>query len=193
MARPRDPELDERILRAVRDLTASKGAAAVTIGGVASLAGVSRPTIYRRWHTRAELLFAAQTNASVSTDFPDTGSLRGDLVVAVGHLAATMAAADRSVLGEQFGRMVADADFAEQVWVDRWIPDRQLVVGLWDRARTRGEVDANVDADTAVDDLVAICLFRVCFGHEQLGADDVESIVDRVLGDAIATRCRDQP
>jgi hypothetical protein len=128
------------------------------------------------------LLFAAQTNASVSTDFPDTGSLRGDLVMAVGHLAATMAASDRSVLGEQFARMVADADFAERVWADRWIPDRQSVVGLWDRAHRRGEVDANVDAATAVDDLVAICLFRVCFAHQQLGPDDIESIVDRVLG-----------
>ncbi len=185
MARPRDPDLDARILRATRALIDDIGAAEVTIDAVAERAGVSRPSIYRRWATRPELLFAAQSNASVAVEFPDTGSLRGDLIAAVSHLVSVMSRSDRSVAGAQFGRMIADAAFAERVWSQRWIPDRNAVHRLWVRALDRGEVDSRTDGAAAIDDLVAVCLFRVYLGHQDLQRIDVESIVDRVLDSAL--------
>ncbi len=181
MARPRDPEVDVRILQVVRELIESAGAAEVTIEAVAERAGVSRPTVYRRWATRAELLFAAETNATVAVEFPDTGSLRGDLVVAVDHLAGTMAGSNRSVAAEHLGRMIADASFAQQVWAQRWIPDRDAVYQLWERALQRGEVAPHTDGVAVIDDLVGVCLFRVYLGHQALQPADVASIVDRVL------------
>lgn len=185
MARPRDPDLDIRILQATRDLIEEMGVADATIDAIAERAEVSRPTIYRRWSTRAELLFAAQSNASVSVEFPDTGSLRGDLIAAVQHLATVMGGSDRSVAAEQFGRMIADASFAERVWSQRWIPDRVAVHRLWVRALERGEVDSDTDGAAVIDDLVAVCLFRVFLGHQELQHPDVESIVARVLDAAL--------
>ena len=187
MARPRDPALDTRILQAVRSLIDEVGVAAVTIDSVAARARVSRPTIYRRWGSRAELLFAAQTNASAAVGFADTGSLRGDLVGAVGHLAVVMASTDRSVMGEQMGRMIADETFAQRVWSARWIPDRDTVYALWERAVRRGEVDPAVDGHAVIDDLVAVCLFRIYLGHQELAPVDVGSIVDRMLRGVLAT------
>jgi AcrR family transcriptional regulator len=188
MARPRDPEVDARILRAVRSLIDVVGVAEVTVDAVANCAGVSRPTIYRRWATRAELLFAAQTNASAAVEFPDTGSLAGDLAIAVAHLADVMASSDRSVSGEQMGRMIADADFAERVWSTRWIPDRIAVYALWERAGERGEVDPDIDGHAVIDDLVAVCLFRVALGHQVLEPSDVDALVERVLYGVIGDR-----
>ena len=188
MARPRDPDVDARILRAVRSLIDDVGVAEVTVDAVATRAEVSRPTIYRRWATRAELLFAAQTNASAAVEFPDTGSFAGDLAIAVGHLAHVMAASDRSVMSDQMGRMIADAEFAERVWSTRWIPDRNAVHHLWERALQRGEVDPDVDGHAVIDDLVAVCLFRVALGHQSLQPDDLDAIIERILYGVLAAR-----
>jgi AcrR family transcriptional regulator len=191
MARPRDPDVDRRILRAVRSLIAEGDIAEVTIDMVARRASVSRPTIYRRWSSRAELLFAAQTNASVGADFPETGSLRGDLIVACEYLAASMAEADRAVAAEQLGRMIADASFAARVWSERWIPDRTVAYEVWDRAVERGEVDAQVDGHEVLDDIVAICLFRTHLAHRELTSADIAAIVDRVLHGVMIERASD--
>ncbi|HEY1972075.1 MAG TPA: TetR/AcrR family transcriptional regulator [Pseudonocardia sp.] len=53
--RPRDPALDRAILEATRNRLARDGYSNMTIGDIAADAGVSRPTIYRRWATKLEL------------------------------------------------------------------------------------------------------------------------------------------
>jgi AcrR family transcriptional regulator len=54
--RPRHPEVDERITAAALELLRSRGPHAVNIDAVATLSGVARTTIYRRYRTREELL-----------------------------------------------------------------------------------------------------------------------------------------
>lgn len=155
---------------------------------VAARAGVSRPTIYRRWPSRAGLLFEAQTNASVAVDFPDTGSSRGDFVLAVRHLADSIAATNRALASEQIGAMIADAAFARRVWEQRWGPDRDVVLLLWARCVERGDIDPSVDGAAVIDDLVGTCMFRVMVGHQTMTDTDVESLVDRVFDGVRAPR-----
>lgn len=57
--RPRDPALDEAIITATRRRLVLDGYSKMTIGDIASDAGVSRPTIYRRWATKLELTIDA--------------------------------------------------------------------------------------------------------------------------------------
>lgn len=57
--RPRDSAADERILRATLQVLGSNGLTAMTMDAVAAKAGVSKPTIYRRWPTKIELATAA--------------------------------------------------------------------------------------------------------------------------------------
>ena len=52
--RPRDVRNDTRILEATSAILFEKGYAGLTIDGVAAAAGVSRPTIYRRWPSKAD-------------------------------------------------------------------------------------------------------------------------------------------
>lgn len=54
--RPRDPALDVAILEATRDLLVVRGYSEVTIADIAEEAGVTRPTIYRRWPGKFELV-----------------------------------------------------------------------------------------------------------------------------------------
>lgn len=55
----RDPAVDEAVLDATRRSLVEVGYAATTLEGVARRAGVSRPTIYRRWPNKAMLVHEA--------------------------------------------------------------------------------------------------------------------------------------
>src|SRR5690606_32165704 len=55
------------------------GPEAITMERVAKRAGTSKPVLYRRWRSRAELLVAAALYRLPETDsVPDSGSLRDD-------------------------------------------------------------------------------------------------------------------
>ena len=54
--RPRSPVTDQLILDAARKMLATGGFDALNFEALAQAAGVSRPTIYRRWPTKALLV-----------------------------------------------------------------------------------------------------------------------------------------
>ncbi|WP_370330801.1 TetR/AcrR family transcriptional regulator [Mycolicibacterium hippocampi] len=57
--RPRDPRADRDIMSATRELLAAAGYEQISIESIAKAAGVSRPTVYRRWPSKAHLVFDA--------------------------------------------------------------------------------------------------------------------------------------
>ena len=61
----RDPAIDEAVLAATRTLLVERGYSATTIDLIAATAGVSRPAVYRRWTSKAQLVHEAV--------FPDLG------------------------------------------------------------------------------------------------------------------------
>ena len=61
----RDPSIDTAVLAAARRLLVERGYAATTIDLIATTAGVSRPAVYRRWSSKAQLVH--------ETLFPDLG------------------------------------------------------------------------------------------------------------------------
>ena len=65
--RPRDPGLDAAILAATRALLVEHGYQGITMQGVARIAGVHVPAIYRRWRTKFELVEAAVFPARLAT------------------------------------------------------------------------------------------------------------------------------
>lgn len=56
--RPRREEVDDSILRAALTVLSAEGFASMSMDAVAERAGVSKPTIYRRWSTKIELASA---------------------------------------------------------------------------------------------------------------------------------------
>jgi AcrR family transcriptional regulator len=57
--RPRDPSVEKAILRAAVWRLISEGYSQMTIADVAADAGVTRPTVYRRWPSKQELISSA--------------------------------------------------------------------------------------------------------------------------------------
>ncbi|MEX2627570.1 MAG: TetR/AcrR family transcriptional regulator [Ilumatobacteraceae bacterium] len=180
MARPRDPSVEPRIMAAATSLLAEGGYDALTMEAVANRAGVGKPTVYRRWSTRAQLVFELDTSAAVPDPLPDTGSFRGDIVEALWWLAETMMGVDRKIIGDQFGEMVAVEEFARKVWERRLKPDRDQVLAVWDRAAERGEARADIDGAEVLDDLVGVLMYRILVRHEPTSRADIERMVDRI-------------
>ena len=57
--RPRDARIDDAILDATLRLLGEVGYQAMSISAIAAAAGIGRPAIYRRYHSKADLVVAA--------------------------------------------------------------------------------------------------------------------------------------
>lgn len=78
--RPRDPQKDQDVLVATRQLLAEAGYQGTTIAAIARRAGVGAPTIYRRWPRREALIEDAAFGHARPAPLPaPTGDLRTDL------------------------------------------------------------------------------------------------------------------
>ncbi|HEX3612841.1 MAG TPA: TetR/AcrR family transcriptional regulator [Sporichthyaceae bacterium] len=144
--RPRDQAIDAAILAAARELVTDGGYAAMSMDAIASRAGVSKPTLYRRWPSRGALLIEAAFGEVPQVDPPDTGDIANDFKTTfrwgVAHVAdpvgrvalpALLAeAAENPVMREMLGSRLTQPAFA------------RIVTSL-ERAQQRGQVREGVD------------------------------------------------
>src|SRR5690242_16478224 len=76
VGRPRDPRVDDAIRKATLELLVEDGYQATTIQAIARRAGVSAPSVYRRWSSKAELIEEAVFPSGLLA--PEAGS--GDVI-----------------------------------------------------------------------------------------------------------------
>ena len=69
--RPRDADVDRKIIEAARRIYAERGWAGFNFGAVCKAAGVSKDAMYRRYSSREELLEVALHEDPIPVDFDD--------------------------------------------------------------------------------------------------------------------------
>jgi AcrR family transcriptional regulator len=148
---------------------------------VATRAKASKATLYRRWSSKANLVVDALAHSKGPHEFPDTGSLRGDLQAgfcANGGLTDPNAVA---VFSSVLTAIARDPEFAEQ-FRERFIADKiTLSRAAWDRARQRGELREDVDLDLIEPALAGIVLHRVFVMGEQPDTDLITRVIDQII------------
>ncbi|ATW50636.1 TetR/AcrR family transcriptional regulator [Streptomyces peucetius] len=77
--RPRSAEADAAILEATRASLVELGWSKLTMGDVATRAGVAKTTLYRRWANKNELVVDAVAVLFDELELPDRGSLAADV------------------------------------------------------------------------------------------------------------------
>ncbi|MGW4163804.1 TetR/AcrR family transcriptional regulator [Streptomyces sp. NPDC004788] len=184
--RPRDPGVDDAILRATKDLVSENGYRAVSMEGIASRAGVSKQTVYRRYRSKGEAILEVLTDiAAGRLPVPDTGTLHGDLV----ELLTATFEAQQGVSGVLNRALAAegvqDETFARTMWERLILPRRDLVRSLMDRARERGEL-AYDDTDFLIDLVYGPMWYRLLFDRTTLDAGYARRTADTVVALAAA-------
>ena len=180
--RPREHGYDEAILEAALEILNAKGYAALSIDGVAAMAGVGRPTIYRRWPSKPALAIAALTRSPGMSPVPDTGHVRDDLLAFERDQVRLMnAPGSRRITAGLVADLVGDPELAETYLADYVGLRRSAVYAALQRGIDRGELRPGVDLSLIYDMLIGPLLMRSVVSGEQLGADMAEQIVDAML------------
>ncbi|MFI9174543.1 TetR/AcrR family transcriptional regulator [Streptomyces lincolnensis] len=139
--RPRSATADAAILAATRDALVELGWSKLTLGDVATRAGVAKTTLYRRWAGKNELVVDAVAELFDELRLPDCGTLAADIEGVVLQFAAILARPEaKSGLMAVVAESVRDDALRERISAS--IVDRQkrLVLEGRARAQARGEL-----------------------------------------------------
>jgi AcrR family transcriptional regulator len=175
-------ELRRTILDATADLLLADGVTAVTFDRVAVAAATSKATLYKWWPSPGALA-AESYFARVEEDlsFPDTGDLERDLrdqLHAFLHLLTTPAVG--TAIGRLIGAAQQDSHLAGEWSRGYSRPRRDLAVARIRAAQAAGQVEADVDPETVVDQLWGACYHRLLIPDEPLTAAFVDALVRNV-------------
>ncbi|NJP52780.1 TetR/AcrR family transcriptional regulator [Streptomyces sp. SBST2-5] len=146
--RPRSASADAAILAATRQALVELGWSKLTLGDVATRAGVAKTTLYRRWSGKNELVVDAVAELFDELSLPDRGSLAADMEGVVLQFAAILARPEaRSGLMAVVAEATRDEALRERIRAS--IVDRQkrLVLAGRARAEERGELPPSTDPE----------------------------------------------
>jgi AcrR family transcriptional regulator len=144
---------------AVRRMLEEVGYQALTIEGVAARSGVAKTSIYRRWPSKAEMVFDLMLHSS--DELPpveDQGSLAGDVDVLAGRFVALVAGPlGRRIFPGLIGDAAGDSTLMERLRNTIVLDGRQQIAQVLERSVRRGEL-ADMEA---VPDLQAVLIGAV--------------------------------
>ncbi|HVK69591.1 MAG TPA: TetR/AcrR family transcriptional regulator [Polyangium sp.] len=183
----------ERVVAAVHAATHEElgrvGYGALRVEDVAARSGVNKTTIYRRWRTKAELVAASLRAANDEQEQPDTGTLRGDLLVVVMRTVRTC----KTPTGRGIVRMLQTERADPEVdAISRSLRDRrrQSNRALLERGITRGELPADVNTELLLDLILGGIYARLIHRGEDIREDYAVAAIDTVLAGACAGAAR---
>jgi len=184
--RPRDPDMDARVLDAALRVYAAHGKAGFTVDLVAKTAGCSRPAVYSRWPTRQELLLAAVRSFDASLEVADEGSVR-DQLVSVAH---QMLDGFSSTHGIATFRIVLDSRDDEALRAE-WEQINRVrlksAMDVLDRGVARGEWHPDVASTEFLRSLTGAAMLQGIYTHlgfpaqSTAGVEEAEKLVDFLL------------
>ncbi|MFD4529050.1 TetR/AcrR family transcriptional regulator [Streptomyces sp. NPDC058470] len=148
--RPRSAAADAAILSATRAVLVELGWSKLTLGDVATRAGVAKTTLYRRWAGKNELVVDAVAVLFDELELPDRGSLAADIEGVVLQFAAILSRPEaKTALMAVVAESTRDEPLRERIRTS--IVDRQkcLVLEGRTRAQLRGELPPEPDPESA--------------------------------------------
>jgi AcrR family transcriptional regulator len=156
---PRGNATTETLRAAVRRMLEELGYQALTIEGVAARSGVAKTTIYRRWPSKAEMVFDLMLHSSDELpSVEDQGSLADDIDVLAGRFVVLVAGPlGRRIFPGLIGDAAGDPALLERLRNTVVLDGRKQIAQVLERSVRRGEL-----ADTeAVPDLQAVLIGAV--------------------------------
>lgn len=139
--RPREIRIDVSVREAVFALLREHGYAGTTVDRIAARAGVGKGALYRRWRSKAEIVFAAVVHPTELGPPPDTGSLEGDLGAVAGIVCDRISdPTAASALAALALEIRTEPHLADSLRERLFSEERRWLTAILARARARGEL-----------------------------------------------------
>lgn len=181
--RPREAAIDTAIILATRRRLVVDGYSKMTLGDIAADAGVTRPTLYRRWPGKFELVvdaldygFRAQRDTYPTYELDELPALEA-LTEAVRRVDPAYFNPDAIMLmGNFIGETHRTPGLLEIMREHAIEPRVTLVERVIENLRDRGEVRADVDVH-----MIASLCFGAFFGAYMRLDTDREELIARIV------------
>ena len=188
-SRRRGKVLEAAIFEAVLQELAETGYVNFSIERVAAGADTSKPVLYRRWPTRARLVYAAlrATRLDVSFEAPDTGTVRGDIMVILNRISKMVDELSPEVIFGLIAELLHESDsslFAE-------VHDRnaRMMMAILYRGIGRGEIAAEKLTPRLAALPFDLVRHQLVLLQQPLSAQDIEEIIDRIFLPLVRADC----
>ena len=178
--RPRLPDTDRAILRAVGELMAEQGMSGTTINAVAARSGVARGTVYRRYPNRSAMIAGAVRasatggrSRSATTSRRITASRRrrrGRCSPSPAFQAIMPALLEMGLNGE------ADDEVRSTVF-----PRRRQLAEMYERLAGPAGYRTDITPELPNDLLVGAMIYRLIYDGAPPTSDEVQGMVDVIL------------
>jgi AcrR family transcriptional regulator len=173
----------EAVFAATIDELSARAYDEISIETIAARAGVHKTTIYRRWHSKAELVTQALTASAGSLiEIPDTGALEADLRILSRSVRATLASPRGAATTRTLLTGAAASPEIRHLMQQFWAARLSAIAAIVDRAVARGELPRDTDPAALMHALAAPLYYRLLVTGEPL----TELDADRAAAAALA-------
>jgi len=140
--RRRVKSLEAVLLEAAWAELSAVGYKSLTFENVAQRAGTSKAVLYRRWRNRLELVRAAlrENRVFLSDPVPNTGTLRGDVIALLKHLANSIGELPPDVIWGVMADVMSDPELDISVLNQVREVNGQVMGRILQQAEARGEI-----------------------------------------------------
>lgn len=163
---------------------AEHGLRGASMDGIARRAGTGKAALYRRWSNVRELgldVFLTTMADAVPSSYPNTGSLRGDLLGSLRAFTQLLTGPMQIVLRELISESAHDPALVREFHTRMGDPMQSELLAVLQRAMMRGEIPAQT-IDPLIFELPdALVLHRLLLGGEIIDDETCVNLVDNVL------------
>jgi AcrR family transcriptional regulator len=155
-ASPRGERAEQALVDAVLDLIDESGVTALTIDNIARRAKVGKPTIYRRWNNKEELVAYAMGHVEVPPAIDPDGELRSTLIAVLTNLHERLTS---TRVGRAWCRLIGCDDRyleATRLYAEEFISPRiNDLVRLLQREIDTGSLRTDIDTLSTVNMMIS--------------------------------------
>ena len=177
--RPRNSEIDDLILKTARALLAEGGYEAMTFEAIGKATGIGRPTIYRRWPSKAHLA-AAIAYGKYDSEMPtDHITLESQIAALVDQVATQYA--NPEIASASVGLINAffhDKALREELHTPAETNARRQLRAMVKKGKADGIINQDADGDMLFDMLVGTLIYRSMFSSTTKPADHSGKLIE---------------
>jgi AcrR family transcriptional regulator len=192
--RPRNPEIDARVYASTRKLLVALGYNALSFEAVARDVGVTRPTLYLRWPTKAHLVYET-VFPQRGDGIPNTGDFAADLRGFIKRMAVTFS---DPVFRSAFPGLIADfhssPELERELITENWAATRKAFSERLTEAAAAGQIAESPRGDDLLDIIIGSLFQRIIVVQEPT-VGFIDTLVDTILYSSapLAARRRSRP